>query len=884
VALTSRIVNLWRNLVHRRQVERDLDDELRTAFDLLVDEKMAAGMCPEDARRAATLEMGRVLLIKEQVRDAHAGAGLDALFQDIGYALRLFRRTPGFTAVAVVTLALGIGVNAAIFGVLKSVLLDALPYADADHLVHMYGPLSAGTIDEIRQRQRSFESLAAFTPFVNDAVYGSEEGPRSVRIAWVEAGVFHTLGVSPALGRTFKDDEAASGLVPLSGGQLGPDTARAVLVTHAAWERLFADSPGVLGRDVRIDGMPRTVIGVLPPHFVGPMGTADFYLAFDLNPVVANPVAVRRSQWLAGVGRLKARVTDEAAQREVASIWADLVRKYPQDNGSLEVAITPLRDAMAGNTRTPLLLLMVSAALVLLIACANLASALLSRSISRRRELAVRVALGAGRRRLVRQLLTESTMLGLAGGTAGVLLAASMLSLVREIAPSALPAYAAVSLDPGTMLITMLVALCTGVGFGVTPAFAIERFDVQGILRDETRGASEGRRSRRLRGVLVTGQMALCVSLLAGAGLLMRSLWNMTTAPFGFEPASVLTAAVRLPPYDYPTREARIQFLDQFADRLRLLPGVDAAALATSIPTAVRSRVGFAIDGAPPKAVQPFVLSAAVSDDYFRALRIPLRQGRTFGAQDRFDAPPTVVISQSMAQRYWPTGRAVGARIRMGPNQTSPLVTVVGIVGDVRNDPARRDAEPMAYRSTRQVAASFARVLLRTHGSPLALVKPVERELVALNPGVPLEQPTTLDAEIGRGFAARRLPVTLMAAFAGLALLLASVGIYAMFTSMGVAREQEFGIRMALGSRPSAIAALMLRQGAGWMAGGLAGGALGIVLVVRLLRGLLYDVPSFDPIALGSSVAILVGCAAIALLIPVRHATRVDPMVTLRAE
>lgn len=278
------------------------------------------------------------------------------------------------------------------------------------------------------------------------------------------------------------------------------------------------------------------------------------------------------------------------------------------------------------------------------------------------------------------------------------------------------------------------------------------------------------------------------------------------------------------------------------------------------------------------------MLVAAVSDDYFRALRIPLRQGRAFDAQDRLDAPPTVIISQIMARHYWPTGHALGARIRMGPNQSSPLVTVVGIVGDVRNDPARQDAEPMAYRSSRQTSAPFARVLLRTHGSPLALVRPVERELAALNPGVPLEQPMTLDGEIGEGFAARRLPVMLITTFAGLALLLASVGIYAMFTSMGVAREHEFGIRMALGSRPGAIAGLMLRQGAGWMAGGLAGGALGIVLVGQLLRGLLYDVPPFDPIALGSSVAILVGCATVALLIPVWHATRVGPIAMLRAE
>jgi putative ABC transport system permease protein len=883
VPLMPRIASLWRNIVHRRRVEGDLADEVRSAFDLLVDEKIATGMRPEDAHRAATLEIGRVDIVKEQVRATRAGASLDTLLQDVRHSLRLFRRAPGFTSVAIVTLALGIGANAAIFGALKSVLLDALPYADASRLVHVYGPLSAGTITEIAQRQQSFDNLAAFTPFTSDAAYGGEEGARSVRIAWVEPGFFHTLGVSAAIGRTFRKEDSTSGLVPLA-GQFAPDTAGVALVTHAAWERLFAGDPDVLGRDVRINGMPRTVIGVLPSDFIGPMGAADFYLAFDLGPVIANPVTVRRAQWLAAVGRLRPGVTFGEAQREVAGIWADLASKYPEDNGSLNVTTKPLRDAMAGDTCTPLVLLMASAAFVLLIACANLAGALLSRSISRHKEFAIRVALGAGRLRLVRQLLTESTILALAGGAAGVLLANAMLSLVRYLAPSALPAYADLSLDPGAMIVTALIAVCTGLGFGVAPAFAVERLDAQRILRDATRGTSESRRSRRLRGALVATQVALCAGLLAGAGLLTRSLWKMTTAPLGFDPAGVLTAAIRLPSHDYPTPQARVQFLQQLTDQLRVLPGVDTVATAESVPTAVLRRVGFAIDGAPPKSVQPFVLFASVSDDYFRTLRIPLRQGRTFDAQDRLGAQRTVVLSEGMARRYWPLGHAIGARIRVGANPSSPLVTVVGIVGDVRNDPARPEAEPMAYMSSRQIAAPFVRVLLRVRGDPLALVRPVEHELAALDRGLSLDQTMTLRAQIGEEFAARRLPVMLVVGFAALTLLLASVGVYGMFASMGVAREQEFGIRMALGSRPGAIVALMLRQGAGWMAIGLAGGVLGIMVVVRLLRNLLYGVQPFDPIALGGAVAILVGCATIALLIPVHHATRVDPMVALRAE
>lgn len=882
--LLPRIASLWRNLVNARRVERDLDDELHSVFDLLVDEKIAAGMSREHARRAATLEIGRVDVVKEQVRDVRAGAGMDNLFQDVRHSLRLFRRAPGFTAVAVVTLALGIGANAAIFGALKSVLLDALPYADASRLMHLYGPLSAGTIAEIAQRQRSFASVAAFMPSTSDGTYGSDEGARSARIAWVEPGFFHTLGVSAALGRTFNKEDATSGLAPLSGGQLALDTAPVVLVTHAAWERLFAGDPGVLGRDVRIAGRPRTVVGVLPPDFIGPMGAADFYFAFDLTPVVTNPITARRAQWLAAVGRLRRDLTYAAAQREVAQIWADLVSRYPEDNGSLKVTMMPLHDAMAAGTRSPLLLLMASATLVLLIACANLAGALLSRSISRHKEFAIRVALGAGRLRLLRQLLTESTMLALAGGAAGVLLANAMLAVVRDLAPSALPAYADLSLDPGALIVTALIAVCAGLGFGVVPAFMVERVDAQRTLRDGTRGTSEGRRSRRLRGALVAMQIALCAGLLAGAGLLTRSLWNMTTAPLGFNADDVLTAAIQLPSHDYPSPQVRIQFVEQLTNQLKVLPGVDTVAVAESIPTAVRRRVGFAIEGSPAKAAQPFVLFAAVSDDYFRTLRIPLRQGRTFDPQDRLGAPQTVVVSESMARRYWPPNRAIGARIRLGANPSSPLRTIIGIVGDVRNDPTRPEAEPMAYMSTRQTTAPFVRLLIRTDGDPLVLVRPVEHALAALDRGVSLDQAMTLRAQIGEEFAARRLPVMLAVAFAAMTLLLASIGVYGMFTSMAAAREQEFGIRMALGSRPGAIVALMLRQGAGWMAIGLAGGALGVIVVVRLLRNLLYGLQPFDPIALGGAVAILVGCATIALLIPVYHATRVDPMVALRAE
>ena len=879
--MIARLVSFWRNRVHRKRVDADLDEELRGAFDQLIEEKLRSGASPEAARRAARLELGSLQSLKEGVGDVRAGAGLDVLLQDVRFALRQFRRAPGFTAVAILTLALGIGANAAIFGVVKSVLLDALPYADADRLARVYAsPLdgakgwigfNGGMLEAVLPRQQSFSSLHAFAP-TRDAVLGGEDFARVVTIAWVEPRLFETLGVSAALGRTFRDDDRAVGHVPASGAEVGPDTARFVIVTHSAWRRLFLGDPAIVGRDVRLNGIQRTVVGVLPHDFVGPMGAADFFLAFDIRPALARGV-----NWLGLVGRLKAGVSQEAARREIAAVWAS--RDDPKFWAGLGVTAMPLRDAMVGGTRTPLLVLLASAGLVLLIACANLAGALLSRGISRRKEFAVRVALGAGRRRLVRQLLTESVVLALCGGAAGLLLAQSLLALLRGVLRSLLPAYVQLSLDPGAVLVTGLLAVGTGLAFGLAPALSIGRSDAQGALRDDARGASEGQRPRRLRGVLVAGQLALCASLLTGAGLLARSLWEMARTPLGYDASSVLVGRLRLSTPDYPTLQQRSDFRDQLAEKLRSLPGVEAVATANKVPTVETPRQDpLVIDGAEPVSLS--VAYAGVSDDYFRTLRIPLRQGRTFDTSDRVGTPATVVVSESLARRYWPDGRALGARVTLG----GVPVEVVGVVGDVRNDLARPDAEPMAYRSHRQESTQRFGVFIRTHGDPLAFLKPLQREVATLDPTLPVQQPMTLESAVGGGLAGRRLPVLLMTAFSALALLLASVGVYGMFASMAAAREREFGVRMALGSRPSAIARLILRQGAGWMAAGLSGGALGMILVVQLLRGWLYGVPPFDPIALGGAVLMQIGCGALALLIPLRRATRVDPMVALRAD
>lgn len=603
----------------------------------------------------------------------------------------------------------------------------------------------------------------------------------------------------------------------------------------------------------------------------------------DIGPVTAHPIAGRRSGWLGLVARLRPGVTAEQARSDVAGIWADFARRYPDDiSGSIDTV--SMREAMVGDTRRPLLVLIASAGLVLLIACANLAAVLLSRALQRRREFAVRAALGGGRARIVRQLLTESVLLSACGGSAGLLVAFAGLRLLRTTATRALPAYTDFTLDTGALAATAAVAMATGLLFGLAPALAAGGRSVSGALREEGRSQSEGPHTRRLRGLLMAGQVALCVSLLVGAGLLARSLYAMTIAPLGLQTGGVLTAGVQLPSSAYGTQAQRAQFQEAFLERVRAIPSVTAVAMANSLPTTAIGQSGLTVEGAaPPPGGQPFVLTPAVSDNYFTTLQIPLRQGRLFDTRDRLDTPRVAIISESLARRYWPNGNALGARMRLGANPAGPWTQVIGIVGDVRNDRTRADAAPIAYVPARLAAPASLRLLLRTDDDPLALIDPVRQVLAEMNPDLPLQRPALLDEVVGDGLASRRLPVLLMVAFGLLALLLASVGVYAMFASMTTTREREFGVRLALGSQPLQIAGLVLRQGVVWIVVGLAAGIIGIAVIARFVSGLLYSIAPFDPLTLGGSVLVVILCATLALLVPLRRATRVDPATVLRA-
>jgi predicted permease len=866
----------------------EVDSELQFHLEERIQANLAKGMSPDAARRAALERFGSVDTVRSEceqllTEDRRAEARRDwlgDLRQDLRFAVRSALRAPLFFSLAAATLALGIGANAAVFGSVKSVLLNALPYRDADRLMRIYTPfgtgdrlrgaLSAGTISDVRERQHSFEGLAAFLP-ARDGIYGADQ-PQIVKTMFVEPALLTTLGVTPIRGAGFREDDATR------------DTTTVVMISYGAWQRLFAGGEDAVGKVVRLNNISRTIVGILPRNFVPPQEAADFFQPLALAPFMRDPVTVRGSHNFGFVGRLKPGVAPQAADRELNGIGTELEKLFAKDNRGFGLTGIPLRDAMVGDTRTPLLILLASAALVLLIMCANLAGALLSRTISRRKEFAVRVALGAGRGRLVRQLLTESLLLSAVGGVLGLALATFALRLLRGLALSSLPAYADLSLDTGAILVTSALALMTGIAFGVGPALSAGRADPQRSLRDESRGSSESRRTRRARGLLVAGQIALCVSLLAAAGLLARSLWAITTAPLGFDSSNLLTFSLQLPNSKYPSVASRVQLHDDVEAALRALPGVKDVAITSFFPTKVLNTNGFFIENAPWDQDQPvpFITTTRVTDSYFKTLSIPLKQGRVFSTIDRADAPPVLIINEAMASKYWPNGNAVGARVHVGPpDPTAPWITIVGIVGNTRNDPTRLTPEPMMFFSQRQQPFGD-NVMIRTSTDPTSLTASVRRAVMAIDPTLPIYNVATLDDVVGTTFAPRRLPVVLMSAFGALALLLASVGVYAMFATMTASREREIGVRIALGATRREIASLIFVQGGVWMAAGLAIGGFGVVFVGRLLRTQLFGVPELDPLAIGAAVLVLVVCAGLALMAPIRRATRVDPITILR--
>jgi putative ABC transport system permease protein len=808
------------------------------------------------------------------------------LLKDVRYAVRTLSRQPGFAAVAVVTLALGIGANTAIFSVIDAALLRSLPYREPGRLVHLW---ESKRSRDFEQREASypdfldwraqggevFEGLAGYTPRPFTLADAGEA--TRARGAAVTANFFDLLGVNAAAGRTFV------------GGEDGLEAKRVAVISHGLWRRRFGGEPGAVGREVTLDGQAYTVVGVLPADFnFALLGDAEVWTPLAPTPDVA---ARRYMHWLKVVGRLKQDVTLEAAQAHLATVASRVERDDPGAHAGVGLRAVPLQEEFVGPVRPVLFVLLGAVGFVLLIACTNVANLLLARSAARQKEVAIRAALGASRWRVVRQLLTESVLLSLAGGAAGLVLALWGVDLLVALIPAAqlsrMPYLQSLSLNRDVLLFACGLSLLTGVLFGLTPALSASRAELQGALKEGGR-STVSRGGRRLRDVLVVAEVALALVLLVGAGLLMKSLVTMLRVDPGFDPRGLLTMRVALPPSRYGDDGKAARFYEEALRRVAAVPGVRGAALTSNLPLSGDGGTGTpqVVGRQTPAAELTEAHLRTVSANYFEVMGVPVVKGRAFDARDDAEAPPVLLVNKTFAERVFPGEDPVGRRATFKFTSDTQF-EIVGVVGDEKVLSLDARTTPVVYFHTRQGPDSSAALVVRTDApDPLALAPAVRSELRALDPEVPVFAVQTLEQMVAGSRAAfvRRYPAYLTGVFACVALLLALVGIYGVVSYSVAQRTHEIAVRVALGARTRDVLRLVLGHGLLLALGGIAVGAAGALALTRLISGLLFGVSAADPAVYGLVALLLAAVALVACLVPARRATKVDPMVALRYE
>ncbi|GLC26779.1 ABC transporter permease [Roseisolibacter agri] len=813
------------------------------------------------------------------------------LATDLRYALRRLRRARTVSAVAILTLALGIGANTALFSLVRTVLLRPLPYGAPERLTVLWNATEKGETTWLSLRElaaigadaRAFTHVAGFTS--GSANLTGDVEPERVAIGSVTANAFATLAAAPLLGRTFRPDEGA------------PGAGDVAVIGHALWQRRYGGAPDVVGRTLRVNGRARTIVGVMPAAFRFPLDFREGRPTELWIPQVVDTANLGGwgSRNFIGFARLRPGVAPEQGTRELRRVAQGWVREgFVIDDGSgrLYRAAVPVHDLVLGDMRRPLWILFGAVALLLLIACANAANLLLARADERRREIAVRKALGAARARVMRQLLAESVLLAAAGGACGVALAWAGTRLLASLAPASLPRVADVRVDLGVLAFTTLLAVATGFVFGLAPALQLSRPDVAGALHESGgRSGTTGRARQRFRRGLAVVQVAMSVVLVVGAALLLRSLVELRRVDLGFDPRGALTARLALPAAEYPEPAQVVAFHERLQQRVAQIPGVRAAAGTRLLPlTGTIGDWSITIEGrARDGRDNPNGDWQVVMPGYFEAMRIPLRQGRTLARTDDARGVPVVVINQTMADRYWPDGDALGKRFKWG-TADQPWMTIVGIVGVVRHNAiveeprAEMYVTPAHYALETGNAPRAMTLVLRTAGDPLALAAPLRAVVRELDPNVPLADVQTLERVTDDALAEPRFTTVLLALFAGLALALAAVGIYGLVSLLVTQRTHEVGIRMALGARRAAIGRMMLGQGMAVAGAGVAVGLLAAGLLSRLLTTLVYGVGTLDPLTFVAVPAVLGAVTLVATLIPARRAARVDPAIALRSE
>jgi len=811
---------------------------------------------------------------------------MNTLWQDLRYGVRILLKKPGFTLIAVITLALGIGANTAIFGVVNGVLLRPLPYPDADRLVMVWGKLPGHGLNKLgasppefsdyREQNSVFSSIACYAS-LGFNLTGTGE-PERITGTFVSPGIFALLKIEPISGRGFLPEEDQ------------PDHDQVVVLSYGLWQRRFSGNANVIGQSMTLNGRSHTIVGVMPAGFQFPDATTDVWkpMSFTADDLSENQ---RGSHYLSVLARLGPGVTPPQAQTEIEAIAHRMQQEHPglyEENSGWGATLVGLREDLVGDVRPALLVLLGAVGCVLLIACANVANLLLARALTRQREMAIRSALGASRWRVMRQLLTESWLLALAGGGLGALLAVWVTDWLVSLSPVEIPRLAEVRIDARVLGFTFAVSLLTGLLFGVAPAWQASQLNLNESLKESGK-STENRRSRRLRGALVAGEIAMASVLLVGSGLMLKSLYRLQHVEPGFNPENVLTMRLALPQSKYSEPPRQRAFFEQLLSKIELLPGVRDVGAVNFLPlSGTGNRRNFSIEGQPePKLNLEFRMA---SPHYFRTLGIQLREGRFFDERDREDAPRVAIINETLARLFFPNEDPLGKRLKLGDvSSPFPWLTIAGLVRDVKHGGPEAETPPEMYVPYLQpllpnwnVPAMF--VAIRADAEPLSLVAPVRNKVQELDPEQPIYSVTTMEQLLAGVTAPRRFNTLLLAAFASLALLLTVIGIYGVMAYVVTQRTREVGIRMALGASRRDVLKLVIGQGTVLIGTGSAIGVIGSLALTRVMSGLLFGVTSTDPFILAAVPLLLAGVALGACFVPARRATKVDPMVALRYE
>jgi putative ABC transport system permease protein len=878
VVLASRLANVFRG----RRLDADFASEMESHLDMLAAEHVRRGLSPDEARRAARLDFGGSMQLVEDHRENRGLPFIDTTLQDLRYSARTLRKNPGYAAIVILTLAVGVAAVTSMFTVVRAVLLRPLPYAEPDRLVEISetNPLKGWThtvaapanLTDWRTQNRVFTDIAGYIG-VNDR--GASEmqrflstngEPQPVSGIATTGNLFDVLGVRPLIGRTFTWDETFDG------------KDRVLVLAYGTWQNVFGGDPHIVGRDVQLSGRSMTVIGVMPRDFFFPNRTAQFWAPMGIKPEVF--VRMRRPHWMNTIARLRPGVSLAQAREEMRTIASNLEQKYPDTNTKMGVRLEPLHDILAADARPTILMLFGAVTVLFLIVCANIASLQLGRGTSRMREIAVRRALGAGRRRLVRQLLTEALVLSMAGAVFGIALAMLTPALLLRAAPSALPLFATPQIDLPVLLFAAALAFTAPLVFGLAPALSSSQFD-----RLAERAEAGSRHTTRMRDVLVAFEVALSVVLVVGSMLLIRSLMRLQAVDPGFAPEHVATFKVTLPRVSYPKDTDQVRAFTNIEQRLRAIAGVQAVGATSTLPLRGYTWTGDAtVEGHGGDDYERELRHESVTPEYFRAVGTRLIAGRVVNERD--DAKSNVtLVNEALAKKYFRGVDPIGKRIKFGrPQDADDWVTIVGIVADAKQDGMDKAARPEVYVPYPVNAQNPATFVVRSTVDPEAIVSAARQTIRAIDRDLLLTDVTTLDTLVSDSMTDERFRTVLLAAFAGVALFLAALGIYGVLAYFVSQRSRELGIRLALGAKPTALFGMVVRQGMRSVFVGAAGGFVAALALTGTIQSLLFGVTPLDPATYASAIGVLALSALVACAVPAARATRVDPLVALRDE